>query len=495
MKPKVSPKIIRMVLITLLIFFSGNAFSSDSDESPEKTIAALQTKIPEMMRQVDVAGLSIAIIQNSKIVWAQGFGITDYESRNQVTENTIFEAGSLSKPVFAYAVLKLIDQGLLDIDSSLSSYLPVKYILDDQIDKVTARMVLSHTSGFPLWWPENESLKIHFAPGERFSYSSEGFVYLQNAIEAITEKPLAEFMKKQVFEPLNMTNSSYVWNDRFEKQVAFGHNQLGQEETPWKRNMGNAASSLLTTAGDYAKFVTAILNEDGLKPETLKEMFNPQIRLDPNCIECIDNQPGALSESLAWGLGWGLHLSGDETLFWHWADNLRFTSFCIASRQSKSGVIFFTSSCNGLTLGDEIAGNIISNVKPIFDWLKYERYDSRAMIFRQTVLKKGTAEGLTTYFELKRSSNDRNESISENSINELGYILLNIDRVAEAIDVFRLNVEEHPDSWNVYDSLAEAYAAQGDKERAVNYYSIALRRVTEKNQKKRIEQMMQKLTK
>lgn len=484
-----------MVSIMLLISFSGNAQPTKFAENPQETIAALQTEIPEMMQQVDVPGLSIAIIQNGKIVWMQGFGITDYDSQSPVTENTIFEAGSLSKPVFAYAVLKLADAGLIDLDKPLSEHIPISYIQDSRLDQITARTILSHTSGLPLWWPENESLKIHFTPGKKFSYSSEGYVYLQNAIEGITQKSLPEFMKEQVFEPLNMTNSSYVWNEQFEKQVAFGHNQLGQEETPWKRNMGNAASSLLTTVGDYIKFVLALLDEDGLKSATFKKMLHPQVYLNPNCIECLDNQPVTLSESLAWGLGWGLLLSGDETLFWHWADNLRFTSFCIASPASKSAVIFFTNACNGLTLGDEIVGKVFTNVRPIFDWLKYDRYDSPAMVFRETVLKKGAEEGLTTYFQLKRSGNDRNEFISENSVNELGYILLNIDRVPEAIDIFRLNVEEHPDSWNVYDSLAEAYAAQGDKERAVSYYNIALRRVTEENQKKRIEQTMRELGK
>ena len=239
----------------------------------------------------------------------------------------------------------------------------------------------------------------------------------------------------------------------------------------------------------------AVLNDDGLKPGTLRQMFDPQVQLNPNCIECIDNQSDMLSESLSWGLGWGLLRSAKETLFWHWADNLRFTSFCIASPKSKSGVIFFTNSCNGLTLGDEIVSKIFGKVKPIFDWLKYERFDSPATVFRQTVLKEGAEEGLTTYFELKRSNHGSGGFISENSLNELGYILLNIDRIPEAIDIFRLNVEEHPDSWNAYDSLAEAYAAQGDKERATNYYNIALRRVNEEDQKKRIEKALQRLDK
>jgi len=480
-----------LVMLCYCFLIYNYGWSQGSND--EKIISNLQTKIPKMMEQVDVPGLSIAIIKDSKVIWSAGFGITDYESKNLVTDNTIFEAGSLSKPVFAYAVLKLVEQGLLDLDKSLSSYLPVKYILDDSIDQVTARMVLNHTSGFPLWWPEGENLKIYFKPGEKFSYSSEGFVYLQEVVETITKKPLSEFMTEQVFGPLHMINSSYAWENRFEKHIAFGHNQFGQEETPWMRNRGNAASSLHTTTSDYAKFLIAILNSSGLQKATSEQMFRPQIKLNPNCIDCTDNQTGTLSESLAWGLGLGLYNSGKENLSWHWADNLRHTSFFVLSKYSKSGILYFTNSCNGLTLANEIIKPIFGGIRPILDWLHYSDYDSPEMIFRQTVLKEGTEKGLDLYFKLKQNNENHENFIGENALNEIGYILLNINRIPEAIDIFRLNVEEHPNSWNVYDSLAEAYATQGDTEHAVNYYNIALKKVTEENQRKRIVKTMEDL--
>lgn len=485
----------RIILISLIAFLSSlnGAPQKDSDRNLDEIISFLLTKTPKMMSLVDVPGVAIAIIENSEVVWSKGFGITDYQSKNPVTDNTIFEAGSLSKPIFAYAVLKLADQGLIDLDKSLSSYLPVKYILDDQIDQITARMVLSHTTGFPLWWLEEENLKIYFKPGEKFSYSSEGFVYLQNVVETIVEKPLNELMKKQVFEPLHMANSSYVWENRFENQIAFGHNQFGQEETPWKRNRGNAGASLLTTISDYTKFLMAILKDTGLQKATFEDMLRPQIKINPNCIECIHNQNGILSESFSWGLGWGLFNSGTENLSWHWADNLRFTSFCIFSRDAKSGVIYFTSGSNGLTLANEIVEPLFGDIHPILNWLQYTDYDSPAMVFRQTVLKEGADKGLDLYFKLKRDNENQKSIIGENALNEIGYILLNINRVAEAIDIFRLNVEEHPASWNVYDSLAEAYATQGDKERAVNYYNIALNKVTEENNRERILRTLENL--
>lgn len=481
------------ILFWFLLFTFTRIIAQDKNlTNVENSISDLEQKIPAMMEQVDVPGLSIAIIQNSEIIWSQGFGVTDNNSKNKVTENTIFEAGSLSKPVFAYAVLKLVDQGLLHLDSSLSTYLPVEYILDERIDKVTARMLLSHTSGLPLWWPEGEDLKISFTPGEKFSYSSEGFIYLQHVIETITGEPLPDFMKMQVFDPLEMENSSYIWENRFEERAAMGHNQLGQEETLWMRTRGNAASSLLTTSTDYAKFLIAILNGTGLKDKTASEMVQPQIYLDPDCIDCTDHKTGQLSESLAWGLGWGLNLTESETIFWHWADNLVFTSFCTASNKSKTGVVYFSNSGNGLSLRNEIVNIVLGGTHPEFDWVHYDQYDSPGMIFRQMVLKEGTEKGLAKYFDLKQSG-DYEEFISENTINEIGYILMNMNRIPEAIEIFKLNVEENPDSWNVYDSLAEAYASQGDNKKAINYYNIALKKVDQQNQKNRILQTIKKL--
>lgn len=486
--------IVSLLFGFFLFNFSSSIAQNNNLTNIENSLSDLEQKIPSMMQQADVPSLSIAVIQNSEIIWNQGFGVTDNNSKNKVNENTIFEAGSLSKPVFAYAVLKLVDQGILDLDSSLSTYLPVEYILDEQINKVTARMLLSHTSGLPLWWPEGEDLKINFTPGEKFSYSSEGFVYLQHVIETITGEPLPDFMKKQVFDPLGMKNSSYIWQNRFEELAAMGHNQLGQEETLWIRTRGNAASSLLTTAKDYAKFIIAVLDGTGLRDKTASDMLQPQIYLDPDCIDCKNHETRQLSKSLAWGIGWGLNLSESDIIFWHWADNLVFTSYCSASTKSKTGVVYFANSGNGLSLRNEIVSAILKGAHPEFNWIHYDQYDSPGMIFKQTVLKNGAKKGLEKYIQLKKTSHQQ-KFISENTINDIGYILMNTDRIPEAIEIFQLNVEEHPDSWNVYDSLAEGYATQGDKKQAVNYYNIALKKVDEEDQKNRISRTIKKLNK
>ena len=268
------------------------------------TIAALQKRIPELLNAGAAPGLSIGLIRDGKTYWVHGFGVRDAKTGQPVTDDTIFEAASLSKPVFAYGVLKLVDQGRLDLDAPLSKYLAKLYIEGDvRLEKITARWVLSHRTGFKNWRGDGNPLTIYFTPGERFSYSGEGFVYLQKVVEQITGKPLNDYMTEAVFGPLGMISSSYVWREDYDARTALPHDGAGQVGDKFKPKDANAAASLHTTAGDYALFVDALLNGTGLKPETLREMEKPQIAVDPECTNCTDRTPKELSKSVFWGLG------------------------------------------------------------------------------------------------------------------------------------------------------------------------------------------------
>jgi CubicO group peptidase (beta-lactamase class C family) len=133
-------------------------------------------------------GLSIATIEGGSLQWAGSFGVKDTESQQTVTSRTIFPAASLSKVVFAYAVLKLADQGDLELDDPLSKYVPGYVENDERVNLITARQVLTHRTGFPNWRPRNRPLAIQFNPGERFSYSGEGFIYLQRPSRRLPAK-------------------------------------------------------------------------------------------------------------------------------------------------------------------------------------------------------------------------------------------------------------------------------------------------------------------
>lgn len=136
---------------------------------PAQFIARLEKSIPPLMKEGDVPGLAIALVRNGELAWQRGFGVKSVKTNEPVNDSTVFESASLSKPVFAYAVLKLVDAGKFDLDKPLNQYLPGNYDVgeDPRLGQITARRVLSHTTGFPNW--RSGALKIHFTPGERFS--------------------------------------------------------------------------------------------------------------------------------------------------------------------------------------------------------------------------------------------------------------------------------------------------------------------------------------
>ena len=439
-------------------------------QKPDKTIiAALQKRLPELMNGANVPGVSLALIRDGKTFWSQGFGVRDAKSGQPVTEDTIFEAASLSKPVFAYAVLKLVDQGKLDLDRPLSQYLETPYIEgDERLNAITARYVLSHRTGFPNW-RGNNPLTIRFAPGERFSYSGEGFVYLGKVVMHITGRSLNDFMSEEVFTPLGMTSSSYIWRDDYDARTATGHGSSGQPEEKTKPTVENPASSLHTTARDYALFLDAVLRGTGLKSETLKQMETSQVAVDPECTNCTDRAPKELSKTISWGLGFGIQNTKDGESLWHWGDNGNFKCFFEVYPKQKIGLVMFTNGDNGLSIAGEVIHIALGSEQPAFDWLKYERYDSPSMQFAKAVQEKGPSPAIAEF----RSALMRGD-ISERSINTLGYQLLGSKQTTQAIRIFQLNVELFPQSSNVYDSLGEAYLDTGDKDLAIQNYKRSL---------------------
>lgn len=464
-----------LVVAAMGITLSANAQSKS--DSPglktldKNTIAALEAKIPGLLHEANVPGMSLALIRDGKTYWLYSFGVKDERTKQRVTEDTIFEAASLSKPVFAYGVLKLVDEGKLDLDTPLTKYLPQRYIAgDDRLDKITARIVLSHRTGFKNWRPNEGDLKIYFTPGEKFSYSGEGYVYLQRVVEQITGKKLNEYMTETVFTPLGMKSSSYVWRSDYDAQTATGHNEDEVPGEKWKPQEAVSASSLQTTAGDYARFVEVVLNRTGLKPATLAEMEKPQIAVDLACTNCTDRAAGQLSKEVFWGLGWGIQETRDGESLWHWGDNGAFKCYVVAYPKQKMGVVMFTNGQNGLAIREDVMKLAVGGAQPAFAWVKYDRYDSVSTRFGNTVAAEGPTKAIEEFHEALSDG-----SISEDSINTLGYRLwYGQNKHPEAIKIFELNVQLHPDSWSVYDSLGEAYANTGQKDLAIKNYQKSL---------------------
>jgi CubicO group peptidase (beta-lactamase class C family) len=435
----------------------------------------LSKLIPGLMQKASVPGLSIAVVESGRIAWTGAFGVKDAKTGEKVDAHTVFQAASLSKAVFAFAALGLADQGRLDLNAPLSRYLPAYVENDERINLITARHVLTHRTGFPNWRPGGKPLTIHFTPGERFSYSGEGFVYLQRAVEKITGQTLEAFVRQAVFVPLGMEDSSYIWQDRYETSAALGHNKAAAPSKHYKPKEGgspinggggpSAASSMLTTSTDYARFVIAVMNGTGLKSETARRMLTPQSPTDAGCRNCIDRPQTKPSETISWGLGIGLEETPRGRTFWHWGDNGNFKAFVAGSPATKRGVAIFTNSINGMMIIPDIVDEAMGEHQPAFDWIDYERHDSPRMKLYTSILDKGIDQSLKEY--------RAGAPLDEGLINDLGYQLINARKFQEAIRIFELNTASYPQSANAWDSLADAYNI-GGKELAIAYYRKSL---------------------
>lgn len=334
--------------------------------------------LEQLLKDRRVPGLSFAVIHDGKAVEAKALGVRDASAATPVDENTIFEAASLSKPVFAYAVLQLVDAGQLSLDTPLSTYVP-NYVKDDpRAASVTVRNVLSQSSGFPNWRSTTATLKTYFPPGERFSYSGEGFVWLQRVVEKITGQPLNEVVTRLVFDPLEMKQSSYIWRADFEADYAVPHNAQSASEKKWRPAKPTSASSLHTTAADYARFMQAVLSGARLNPSTAKQWLDPQVRLRQHCIECLATDAKDADQHIAWGLGWGLE--PDTGSFFHWGNNEGFKAFVIGSLTDRSAVVVFTNGDNGMAIMPDVIGQLMPGEHPAFKWLDHSQSAGGALL-------------------------------------------------------------------------------------------------------------------
>lgn len=436
---------------------------------PLSSPAQIDRFVTRIMDRANVPGLSISLVRNGKIAYSQGYGLVKSDSSQKVTVNTVFDAASLSKPVFAYAVLQLVDEGKLDLDKPLFQYLAYPDAASDERYKaITARMVLSHRSGFPNW-RGSQKLTLKNPPGQRFGYSGEGFVYLQKVVESMTGKPVNEWMTERVFTPLQMNRSSYTWRPDFDANFAHPHNDLGLSQEKRKPSKANTAYSLQTTAEDYAKFILAIMTGEGLKPATWKQMLSPQTQLPVQ----FDGD-STRSASLFWGLGFGLEKTSEADYIWHWGDNNTFRCFVAATQKASNqpkgaALVYFTNSSNGLAITGPLLTELLGGKHPAVAFLDYESYQTPGNQFARLLSQKPISEAIKPYLNTEQKS-----TIREDRMNGMGYQLLDLGRIDEALTAFRYNVEAYPASANAHDSYGYALLRNGNQPEAIRSYTKAM---------------------
>ena len=324
----------------------------------------LEAWLNELLTARSVTGASLALIRNGAVELACA-GLRDTDSGAPVNHQTVFDAASLTKPMVAYAVLQLVDAGVLDLDEPLASFAPLIVPDDTNAALLTTRHLLSHTGGLQNLRGK-EPLQMYFKPGAWFSYASIGFTYLQSAIELRTGEPLEAILQRLVFEPIGMRSSSLQWQARFRANVANPHED-GQRMDKHLAPVANASYSLQTTAADYAAFVVAVLQADRLRPSTHRQWLTVEKNVPKGAAIHLESEPPETEPDIGWGLGWGLETSQDT--FFQWGKMSGVRAFVMGSPSTQSGVVLLTNSNTGLRLMQAVVNQALPGAHPAARWL------------------------------------------------------------------------------------------------------------------------------
>ena len=458
---------IRHIVPILSLFL---ALTTCTKAPPENPLAAkLEREIPKLMEEADIPGLSMALVWNGQISWTKAFGVRSRSTQAPVDENTMFEAASLTKTVTAYAAMRLVERGQLDLDRPLHLYFPngeyKKLAGDPRYKLLTARHVLTHTTGLPNW-----GVRLMRDPGVQYAYSGEGFLYLGRAIEEISGMTLQEFARKEIFEPLGMVHTSYVWNETYAADGACGHDSHGAANAMRKNTEPNGGASLLTTASDYAAFICAMLNARGLSEETIGRMTSPQVQVTKT------REKPDLFENVFWGWGWGVEPGETGYGFWHWGDNGDLRAYTVTYKDRRAGLVYFANSTNGLAIAGAVAALVFPDHQYALDWLDYETYDNpkrRARLAMETAfLTEGIEAGLKKVDEAKTHFP---ELLEEDSATESAQYLGEKGKLEEAVALLEACLELHPKSFDALLALGLSYMEIGQNREAIESLESALK--------------------
>ena len=397
-------KSISIIVLTLLIVSCSKTNVEQVELLNGSNIAAkeLNQKIQKLVDTAKVTGLTVSIFNQDTLAYQKAFGYANYDKKDSLEKDHVFYGASLSKSVFGYIVAHLVKDGTIDLDKPLQTYLDTlipelhfekkwkRYtnLKDDKrYEKITARMCLSHTTGFPNWrWisrigefqPEGE-IQIFSDPGARYSYSGEGIRLLQVVIEKITGRNLENLARELVFDPLQMNMTSYVWQDRFKDKYCLGHTVEQKTIPKDTEDEPGAAGSMETTTVDYSKFLEHILTLESQDSPITEQMFSPNIEINskmqfgPQSLETTnENETIGLNYGMGWGLltktpyGKAVFKEGHSEGFQHYS---------ILFPEQQIGVLLISNSDNAESIFKELLQITIGDVYTPWKWENYIPYN------------------------------------------------------------------------------------------------------------------------
>ena len=417
----------------------------------------------------------VLVAQDGKIIYKKGFGEANQEWKIKNTSDTKFQIGSLTKQFTAAIILQLEEEGKLKVRHNISDYLP--HYRKDIGEKVTIHQLLNHTSGIPSFTnrpdfistiirsyiPIKELVKeycsndLEFIPGEEFKYNNSGYIILAAIIEATTGMSYEENLKKRILDPLKMTDSGYDSPYTVLEKRASGYQKIGFKYINAMfidMSIPNAASGMYSTVDDLFKWDKALKGNEILSRKAKRKMFSPELG--------------------NYGYGWYIedtqtNINGSETLkAYHTGSVPGFISLNIKLIEDNHSVIILANSdvVPILEIGDKL-------VATLYD-LPYDLPRKPIIpMMLQSIEKQGIEIAIGEYKRLKSTQRGL-WKIRVGELNYLGKELIKLDKMEEALIIFKLNIEEFPQSDIPYESLASYYERNGNKTKALEYYQKAL---------------------
>ncbi|WP_190808722.1 serine hydrolase [Flagellimonas sp. S3867] len=306
-------------------------FNNESKEHVDEIIMAYQA-------HYNIPGVSLALIKEGKVVYHKTYGVKNSVTKEPVDEKTLFEAASITKPVFAFVVLRLADRNIIDLDKPLYEYLPFEQLAKyPEYKKITARHVLIHRTGLPNW-----GIEMINEPGEKYGYSGEGFEYLKRVVVEITGKPIEQILNEELIAPNGLYHMEFSDSEALREVVSDGH--VGNHPTNWGiPQEAGMAFSMHTEAKAFAQYALTILERKGLKPQTYSEFLKIHTESNPEFWNYPDKAEGA-------GLGIFIRKTDFGDTFYHGGNNGDFKCQFEVYDKLKMGYIIYTNSDTGSEL-------------------------------------------------------------------------------------------------------------------------------------------------
>jgi CubicO group peptidase (beta-lactamase class C family) len=469
-----------LIAILSLLCMSAGAMAQNR---PDRYEVQLEPVIKQVMQQAGMPGFAIAVIEDQRIVYSAAFGLKNLNSKEPMSESSLFHMASITKPFVATSIIQLWEHGKIDLDAPVIKYLPYFRLADERYKQITVRQMLNHTSGMPdvqdYEWDKPQyddgalerfvrslgDRKLIADPGAKMQYSNMAFEVLGDVIAKVSGISFEDYVKRNILDPLGMKSSTLLVKQATPTLLTSPHVQSASYEVevskvfPYNR-MHSPSSTLYSNVLDMSRWAIANMNRgelDGkriLKAASYDLMWKPAGEKFPQI-----------------GISWFLNTYREHAVVTHSGGDTGFASNLVLLPEKKIAVVMMSNF-------DRAPLRAITNAAlDVALGLKPEPVAIRTTIDRvlfKTISTEGLERAVKQYYDLKKNQ-PQTYDFQERLLNILGYNFINQGKFREAIRVLQLNVEAYPDSSNVYDSLGEAYMRNGDKGPAIENYEKSLK--------------------